>query len=53
MKIVLLIIIVFAVLVAFNILNKYRKKSNKDNRADDKTIDLEKDPNSNEYKPKE
>tara|TARA_B100000131_G_C17727266_1_gene455324 strand:+ start:190 stop:351 length:162 start_codon:yes stop_codon:yes gene_type:complete len=53
MKIVLLIIIVLAVLITFNILNKYRKKSNKVNRAEDKTIDLEKDPNSDEYRPKE
>ncbi len=53
MKILVLLFIVLIVLIVFNILNKYRIKSNKNNNPEDKTIDLEKDPDTNEYKPKD
>ena len=51
MKIFLLIIIIFFVLVIFNLINKKRLKSKK-KQFNEKTIDLEKDPKTNEYKPK-
>ena len=53
MKFFILLLIIFAVLIAFNNLNKYRLKSKKNNNPEDKTIDLEKDPKTDEYKPKE
>ena len=54
MKIFILLFIVFAVLIFFNLLNK-RRVNSKDNESkkDDKIVDLEKDPVTKEYKPKE
>ena len=54
MKIFVLLLIIFAVLVFFNLLNKRRGKSqNYESKKDDKIVDLEKDPVTKEYKPKE
>ena len=49
MKIFLLLFIILIVLLIFNYINKLKKQKN----SKDKTIDLEKDPKTNEYKPKE
>jgi len=53
MKILLLIFIVISVLIIFSFINRSRLKSNKSNNGENATIDLEKDPKTNEYKPKE
>ena len=53
MKILLLIFVVMSVLIIFNLINKSKLKSNKKNNEKNKTIDLEKDPKTNVYKPKE
>ena len=53
MKILLLIFFVLSVLIIFNFLNKSRLKSKKKEDEKNKTIDLEKDPKTNVYKPKE
>ena len=53
MKILLLIFFVISVLIIFNLINKSKLKSNKKNNEKNKTIDLEKDPKTNVYKPKE
>ena len=53
MKIFVLILILLAVLVIFNLVNKTRIKSHENKKKKDRTIDLEKDPRTNEYKPKE
>ena len=53
MKILLLIFVVMSVLIIFNLINKAKLKSNKKNNEKNKTIDLEKDPKTNVYKPKE
>ena len=54
MKIFILLIIVFAVLIFFNLLNKRnRNLQNNGSKKEDKIVDLEKDPVTKEYKPKE
>ena len=54
MKIFILLFIVFAVLIFFNLLNKRRVNSqNNESKKEDKIVDLEKDPVTKEYKPKE
>ena len=53
MKILLLIIVVISVLVIFNLINKSKLSSDKKDSEKNKTIDLEKDPKTNVYKPKE
>ena len=54
MKIFVLLLIVFAVLIFFNLLNKRREHlQNKESKKEDKIVDLEKDPVTKEYKPKE
>ena len=54
MKIFILLIIIFAVLILFNLLNKVRRNSqNNESKKDHKIVDLEKDPVTKEYKPKE
>ena len=54
MKIFILLIIVFAVLIFFNLLNKRNRNfQNNDSKKEDKIVDLEKDPVTKEYKPKE
>ena len=52
MKILLLIFVVLSVLIIFNLLNRSKLKSDKKNNEKSKTIDLEKDPKTNVYKPK-
>ena len=49
----ILVGILLAVLVIFNLVNKTRIKSHENKKNKDRTIDLEKDPRTNEYKPKE
>ena len=54
MKIFILLIIVFAVLIFFNFLNKRNRNfQNNESKKEDKIVDLEKDPVTKEYKPKE
>ena len=54
MKIFILLFIVFAVLIFFNLLNKRRGNSQtKESKKDNNIVDLEKDPVTKEYKPKE
>ena len=54
MKIFILLIIVFAVLIFFNLLNKRNRNFQKnESKKEDKIVDLEKDPITKEYKPKE
>ncbi len=52
MKILLLIFFVISVLIIFNFLNKSKLRSDKKNDKKNQTIDLEKDPKTNVYKPK-
>ena len=54
MKIFILLIIVFAILIFFNLLNKrYRNFEINESKKEDKIVDLEKDPVTKEYKPKD
>ena len=54
MKIFILLIIVFAVLIFFNLLNRRNRNfQNNESKKEDKIVDLEKDPVTKEYKPKE
>ena len=54
MKIFILLFIVFAVLIFFNLLNKRRVNfQNNESKKEDKIVDLEKAPVTKEYKPKE
>jgi cbb3-type cytochrome oxidase subunit 3 len=52
MKIAVLIFIIFLVIVIFRFFSNLNKK-NISNNKEENVIDLEKDPNSDEYKPKE
>ena len=52
MKIAVLIFIIFLIIVIFRFFSILHKKSISNNE-DENVIDLEKDPNSDEYKPKE
>ena len=52
MKIAVLIFIIFLVIVFFRFFSILNKK-NVSNNKEKNVIDLEKDPNSDEYKPKE
>ena len=51
MKIAVLIFIIFLIIIFFRFFNKMNKK-NISNNKEENVIDLEKDPNSDEYKPK-
>ena len=51
MKIAVLIFIIFLIIVVFRFVNILNKK-NVSNNKEENVIDLEKDPNSDEYKPK-
>ena len=54
MKIFILLLFVFAILIFFNLLNKMKESSQyNESKKEDKIIDLEKDPVTKEYKPKE
>ena len=52
MKIVVLIIAILFILLSFKIITNRNSKSNTKNQ-NETTIDLEKDPKTKEYKPKE
>ena len=52
MKIAVLIFIIFLIIVVFRFINSFKKKNFLKNK-EETVIDLEKDPNSDEYKPKE
>ena len=52
MKIAVLIFIIFLIIVVFRFINSFKKKNVLKNK-EETVIDLEKDPNSDEYKPKE
>ena len=52
MKIAVLIFIIFLIIVIFRFFSNLNKKNNSKN-IEENVIDLEKDPNSDEYKPKE
>ena len=52
MKIAVLIFIIFLIIVFFRFFSILNKKSISNNEKEN-VIDLEKDPNSDEYKPKE
>ena len=52
MKIAVLILIIFFIIVIFRFFRNLNKK-NISNNKEENVIDLEKDPNSDEYKPKE
>ena len=51
MKIAVLIFIIFLIIIFFRFFSKMNKK-NISNNKEENVIDLEKDPNSDEYKPK-
>ena len=52
MKIAVLIFIIFLIIIIFRFFS-YLNKKNISNNKEENVIDLEKDPNSDEYKPKE
>ena len=53
MKIAILLLIIFIVLLGFRFLKIKTNSSKKDHRQEDgKIVDLEKDPKTDEYKPK-
>jgi len=52
MKIAILLLIIFLILIFFRFLGNM-SKINKSNSKKDTVIDLEKDPKTDEYKPKE
>ena len=52
MKIAVLIFIIFIIIVIFRFFSSINKKKYSNNKEEN-VIDLEKDPNSDEYKPKE
>ena len=52
MKFVILVFIIFVIIVGFRFLNNIKKK-NSLNKQNENVVDLEKDPRTDEYKPKE
>jgi len=52
MKLIVLFFLILAIIISFRILTKFKNTNNKKN-AKSKTIDLEIDPETKEYKPKE
>ena len=52
MKFAILIFIIFVIIIGFRFLNNMRKKSSL-NKQNENVVDLEKDPKTDEYKPKE
>ena len=52
MKIAVLIFIIFFIIVSFRFINNMKKKNSLD-KKNENVVDLEKDPKTNEYKPKE
>ena len=52
-KIIILTSIIILVLFIFRLFNKISSSNDKNEKTKDKIVDLEKDPKSDEYKPKE
>ena len=52
MKFAILILIIFVIIAGFRFINNMKKKSSLDNKNEN-VVDLEKDPKTDEYKPKE
>ena len=52
MKFVILVFIIFVIIVGFRFVNNMKKK-NSLNKQNENVVDLEKDPRTDEYKPKE
>ena len=52
MKLAVLIFIIVVIIITFRFLSNINKKNNPNNKEEN-IIDLEKDPDSDEYKPKE
>ena len=52
MKFAILILVIFVIIVGFRFINNMKKKNNLD-KKNENVVDLEKDPKTNEYKPKE
>jgi len=53
MKILLLLLIILFVLFLFRLFQKKLKSSENQGKKDQNIVDLEKDPKTDEYKPKE
>ena len=53
MKIIILFGSIFFILLLFKILSERNKINNRSKKQNENTIDLEKDPKTKEYKPKE
>ena len=52
MKFVILVFIIFVIIIGFRFFNNIKKK-NSLNKQNENVVDLEKDPRTDEYKPKE
>ena len=52
MKLIVLFFLIITIIITFRLLRKVKNTSNKNN-AKSKTIDLEIDPDTKEYKPKD
>ena len=52
MKFAVLIFIILLIIIIFRFISNLNKRSNLD-KKNDNIVDLEKDPNTDEYKPKE
>ena len=52
MKFAILIFIIFIIIAGFRFINNMKKKNSLDNKNEN-VVDLEKDPKTDEYKPKE
>ena len=52
MKVAILILIIFLVIIFFRFIANFKKQKN-ENLKNETIVDLEKDPKTDEYKPKE
>ena len=52
-KLIILSLIIISVLFIFRLFNKISSSNEKKNNTKDEIVDLEKDPKTDEYKPKE
>ena len=52
-KIIILSLIIISVLFIFRLYNKISSSYEKDKKTKDEIVDLEKDPKTDEYKPKD
>ena len=52
MKFAILIFVIFVIIVSFRFINNMKKKNSLD-KKNENVVDLEKDPKTDEYKPKE